>query len=460
MRDHQGSRVPRRVVAVLGSVAAASLALPWLPARADIELSSWAARAEAAPVYTTVDLPGTLPFSPLLNVNLSYALSEMSVSQNHAVAAPLWPGSVVGGLPGALALLGLPVPPEVLQAIAGGVGSLYAESYYPNGGKVEGPVPTLGDPASFGVSAARASAETAEDSASAHTNGASIVAAGMVEVSGVKSTSSTKVEGTVVRSTAATSVARVDIAGVLTLEGISAVAEHASDKPGEPKASFGVARCSITGVPCAVGPDGVTLTGQSVSLPAAAEANAALEALEEQGVVVRLGKVVKRDSGIEVHALDVAVTVPLGAGIPVGVPLPVSPPDSVAVSVKISRAVASAQAGEAEPPTDVAGAAGDAVGGTELGGSNGELDASAIGSPAATAGSLDADGSAFGAASPPRPSGGAAAGPSRAGNAVPTGAVATVARVANLGPGSVLASGLVVLAVALGVGMVAVRRLT
>lgn len=297
-------------------------------------LRAYTAKSRAAPLYLTADLPGFLIISPLVEAGLGYSVAEGTVAQTHALASPIYPGGVLIGLPSVLALLGFPALPVEYP--------FFGESFSPPGGTSAGAVPSLGDPAIGGFAGAKSTATADDMSATADTDlGNLSVLDGVIQISDATSETSFEVDGDVVRSTATSAVGRVTIAGLITIDGISADAGFATD--GAPTASSTFGRCMILEVACELTPDGISLGGSPTSLPIASAAASALEGLAEQGISVRLGTTTTTDSAIETAVLEIT------AQLPIEPPTPGVPPQTALAVIKVGWATASARATPGQP---------------------------------------------------------------------------------------------------------------
>lgn len=363
------------VVIVVMAIAAVS-AGP-VQAGSDADKSDFASvngRAVATGVRPMADVPGFLPISPLADVGVGWALAEMNIAQNHAQASPVFPGDVVLGLPGVLALLGLPLPVTY---------PLVAESFDPPGQKAGGQVP---DVEVSGVVSLRALHNNSEAGASSASAGSAVgeadLAGGLVGLGGVQTSSQIVLAEGGPRVEAEAAVARVVVAGLLELGGLTASAsDHATSQA---TGKLAVASCMIADVRCEVTPDGVVITDTNVPAPIAAIANQALARLAEQGFDVRLGEVSADDDGVRAAAVVVQASVPIEPPAAAGVPQ-----QTVDVTFEIGSVSASSSAVALEPfepaPSEPIEAVGSGASASPVGGD----DASAVPSPGTSDGTSE-----------------------------------------------------------------------
>lgn len=365
--DAAGSRVQRAVqLAAVAAVAGMVVALLPRPADAASRNDFVVFKAEALgeQVRVAPENPDLLIAPPQPGV--SVALAEMNISQNHAIASPVFPGNVVIGLPGLLALIDAPVSAGY---------PAHAQTFYPPGEESHGEVEAIGEEDSFLVRGATNRAFTDATTAEAETTFAGASAGeGAISLSGGRSEAATMLEdaGTVAEATSHAD--EVVIADALELRGLTARAETRSD--GSPAGRVAVAECRLGDVPCALTPDGVEIAEEELTPLEEVEAQQALAELEAEQISVRLGDVAMGEDGAVDAAAVVVTTV---TGVPTH---PGLPAEELVVHYRIVRASASALA---QPRENTPGSEGPTalVGGSSVGGAGDEE------APAATTSSDD-----------------------------------------------------------------------
>jgi hypothetical protein len=237
--------------------------LPLAPAAAEpaaVTLAGYQAQALAAGARFQFNSPGFLPLGDpavgtVFESELPFARTTVDPGPViDALGSPLYPGDTVAHLGSVLSTFGAPgVPNE----------PVLAESQYP-------PAPGFKTSASFGNPIAAARSATAQSTAGEQGADASssITAVGLpgvfnVGASNVSNTA--KIGQTSIDSRAFTSLGPINIAGLIQIDGIEAVASATSDgTTGKPSASLRIGRVAVAGQAAFIDQDGVHLASSTL----------------------------------------------------------------------------------------------------------------------------------------------------------------------------------------------------
>ena len=374
-------------VALLAAVVGFSLAGPvWAavapvrPAAQGTQVAGYGLRALAAGVRYQLNSPGLLPVGDaaegtIFEVDLPFARSIVTQGPvTGVVSSPVYPGDTAAHLGTALATFGAPGVPNY---------PVVAEANYP-------PAPgfgqdaSLGSPAAPGVGVGTATSHAGPEGATADARISSVAvpptAPALVEVGSTTASNDVKLQESLVSAEAVSHTGTVTIAGLITIEGVTARATATSDgATGKPAAALEIGRVSVAGQPAFIDSDGIHLVGQQpVGTGVAPGVESLLQkTLATDGISIRA--VSPKVSSLEGQAsadsggivIGLTRTVPaLGVpGVPSlpGVPIPLGTPDLplyVEVTLGMARVSANATAVPADetvadtalPPADVSGA--------------------------------------------------------------------------------------------------------
>ena len=388
----------RLAVALLASVVVIAVSGPvWAvvrPAAEGTQVAGYGLRALAAGVRYQLNSPGLLPVGDaaegtIFEVDLPFARSIVTQGPLiGVVSSPVYPGDTAAHLGTALATFGAPGIPNY---------PVLAEANYP-------PSPGFGQDASFGQpplpgsGAGTAVSHAGPEGATADARIASVAvpptAPALVEVGSSSAFNTVKLEESLVSAQAVSHAGTVTIAGLITIEGVTARATTTSDGvKGKPAAELEIGRVSVAGQPAYIDADGIHLVGQQpVGTGVAPGVESLLQkTLETDGITIRAvspkvssldGEATADSGGI---VIGLTRTVPaLGVpGLPSlpGVPIPLGTPDlplHVEVTLGMARATANATGVPADdvvpgedvvPPAEVQGVSEVAIDATGAGAS-------------------------------------------------------------------------------------------
>jgi hypothetical protein len=401
----------RLAVALLAAVVGFAVAGPvWAavapvrPAAQETDVAGYGLRALAAGVRYQLNSPGLLPVGDaaegtIFEVDMPFARSIVTQGPvTGVVSSPLYPGDTAAHLGTAFATFGAPGIPNY---------PVVAEANYP-------PAPGFGQDASlsqtsapgFGVGTATSHAGPEGATADARISSVSIppTPPAMIEVGSSSAANTVQLQERLVSAQAVSHTGAITIAGLITIEGVTARATATSDgATGKPAAELEIGRVSVAGQPAYIDADGIHLVGQQpIGTGVVPGVESLLQkTLETDGITIRAvsPKITSLDGQATADAGGVVVgitrTVP-ALGVPgfpslPGVPIPLGTPDlplHVEVTFGMARATADATGvpgddvapGEDLPGADVSGASEVALDATGSGASA----SGALGLPQAT----------------------------------------------------------------------------
>jgi hypothetical protein len=401
-------RLPVALVAAVVGLALAgpvwAVVAPVRPAAEGTEVAGYGLQALAAGVRYQLNSPGLLPVGDaaegtIFEVDMPFARSNVTQGPvMGVVSSPVYPGDTASHLGTAFATFGAPGVPNY---------PVIAEANYP-------PAPGFGQDASLsspalpGAGVGTAVSHAGPEGATADARIASVAVPptppASVEIGSSSAANTVQLKENLVSAQAVSHTGAVTIAGLITIEGVTARATATSDgATGKPAAELEIGRVSVAGQPAYIDKDGVHLVGQQpVGTGVAPGVESLLQkTLETDGISIRavspkitsVGGQATADSGGIVIVLTrtvPALGVPGFGSLP-GVPIPLGTPDlPLRVEVTLGMARASANAtgvpgddvvpGTDLPPADVSGASEVALDTTGAGASA----SGALGLPAAT----------------------------------------------------------------------------
>ena len=249
------------------ALAAAVLVLPWTAAGA----------ATSAPSFGGYRTSSSAAGIELLyndgrevDLTIPSATTSATTGSGHALAAPLYPGSV-GGNPGATIkqFLGSHLPAQLADALGQLNDPLKAEAYA--SGPNDASFPPGGGPAVL------------TDTAHVDPDGAHMKAAGtFVDAGGLTSSavSTTDITSAGVTSTATATISDLNVAGLIHLGQVTSVAKATTDGTvGKPEGSTKIAALTIAGMSLAVDPTSLAVGPAKVPLNLTGLLNPLLKAL-------------------------------------------------------------------------------------------------------------------------------------------------------------------------------------
>ena len=386
----------RLLVALLAAVVGFALTGPgWAavspvrPAADSTDVAGYGLQALAAGVRYQLNSPGLLPVGDaavgtIFEVDVPFARS--TVTQGPVigvVSSPAYPGDTVAHLGTALATFGAPGVPNY---------PVLAEANYPPSPNF-GQDASLSSPAVPGVGVGSAVSHAGEEGATADARISSVAIPptppASIEIGSSSASNTVKLEPRLVSAQAVSHTGAITIAGLITIEGVTARATATSDgATGKPAAELEIGRVSVAGQPAYIDAEGIHLVGQQpVGTGVVPGVESLLQkTLQTDGISIRA--VAPKITSVEGQAtadsggISIVLTRTLPAlGIPgvpslPGVPIPLGTPDlplRVEVTLGMAQATANATgvpgddvAADTElPPAEVSGAsevAGDVTG--------------------------------------------------------------------------------------------------
>lgn len=232
---------------VLVVLVAAALVIP-APARADI--AGYGMSALSVGVRYQLNSPGFLPTGDPAEGNvmeLDVPIARTSVSGGpviNAIASPVYPGDTAAHLGTALSTFGVPIPIPNYPIVA--------EANYP-------PTPDKGASESFGAAGlGEGTAETSEQGANVIARTVSQAIEGAVEIGASTARNELSITDSAVKSTAVSATSAINIAGVISIEGVIGRVEAISDgTTAKPAATLEIGKVTIAGQAGYIDRDGV-----------------------------------------------------------------------------------------------------------------------------------------------------------------------------------------------------------
>jgi hypothetical protein len=248
----------RRFASLLAAVAVggfAAVASP-VPRASASEVAGYGMSALAVGVRYKLDSPGFLPTGDPAEGNImdfDVPIARTGVSQGpviNALGSPFYPGDTAAHLGTALKVLAPPQFPPLPND------PILAESNYP-------PTPDKGSSTSF------SQAGVGECKSDASANGAKVYATtlaqsipGVVDVASSVTRNDVAIAADSVRSTATSSTGTINIAGVITIDGITGTAEATSNgAAAKPTANLNIGKVTVAGQAAYIDDSGVHVVG-------------------------------------------------------------------------------------------------------------------------------------------------------------------------------------------------------
>lgn len=306
------SRVAGLVAIALGS---AGLLLPVGPFAQGADgqaAASVSGVAAAAGFNAIVEVPQFLPLGDVLvdlGIPTAQAVLETGSGQRSGFASLPDPGELILTLPGTAA------------GLVGGLGSLPAPSYpLAVSSTAESPVARFADPAGVIVLDARSNPQRVDATASI-TNPGATPSVGKVQ----SSATVVQDDGGTVRAIAETKIEgfALDVAGISIRLGVITSRSTTTWAPGDDEPTsdtdFDIAGATINGLGVSIGPDGVSLLGQTIPLPLGVVGDAIDGLLAAAGVDLEVVSVEDTDGGRASQYLEITTSqkIPI-PGEPVG----------------------------------------------------------------------------------------------------------------------------------------------